>query len=428
MDDTMFDKENSKCELKELIRVLKQRIKESHTKIKKIKRPKLLLSALRELDDMVGMDRLKNSVACQTMSLINDINSRAKNISMLNAVLYGPPGVGKSKVGIILSKIWYGLGFLKETKNKQDYNLESLESSPTYSSITLFIIIFIFLIIIYGGSVAGFVYNNYGIYWFLLMIAVIFIILFLLYIFSKSTKNKRNIDNINEDNDGNIISVVSRQDFVAGFVGQTATKTKALLTKNLGKVLFIDEAYSLLNDSRDSFGHEALTTLNLFLSEHPDEIVVIFAGYKEKLKNGIFKEQPGLIRRCMWYFECDGYNADQLCEIFTIQTEKDGWKLSNIDEIYEIIHKYKDMFKSYGGDTERLLFFSKLEASKKNFYGKQDLERTLTPDNVKAGIIQLLQNNITSDDNPLDQNKKTSSLLKTLMEKINYEDSLSNSY
>ena len=88
--------------------------------------------------------------------------------------------------------------------------------------------------------------------------------------------------------DDQIIKVVTRADFVDRYVGWTSPKTIKLLEENLGKVLFVDEAYSLINGPHDEFGMEALTSLNLFLSQHSKEIIVIFAGYKDLLQTGVY--------------------------------------------------------------------------------------------------------------------------------------------
>jgi hypothetical protein len=162
--------------------------------------------------------------------------------------------------------------------------------------------------------------------------------------------------------------------------------------------VFIDEAYSLLNDSRDPYGLEALTTLNLFMSENPESIVVIFAGYEDLLQNGIFKAQPGLPRRCMWQFKCEGYNGPQLASIFYRQLEKEGWDVVNRKAVTKLITKNLDLFPSFGGDTERLSFFSQLEASRETFLSTKNTAhigiRTLTIEQIKRGLERLKENNI----------------------------------
>jgi len=161
--------------------------------------------------------------------------------------------------------------------------------------------------------------------------------------------------------------------------------------------LFIDEAYSLLNDTRDAYGMEALTTLNLFLSENPGKIVVIFAGYEDLMKYGIFQAQPGLLRRCMWKFKIDGYSGDELADIFFLQAKKEGWRIPSkeIRKIRNVISSNKQLFTAFGGDTERLLFFSQLEASKNSIsMSSSDLSgKLLTYNDIKMGIISLKENN-----------------------------------
>ena len=82
----------------------------------------------------------------------------------------------------------------------------------------------------------------------------------------------------------NIFKKATRSDFVAGYLGQTAIKTRDLVNSWLGGVLFIDEAYALGNEEkRDSFAKECIDTLCEALSDHKDEIMVIIAGYENEL-------------------------------------------------------------------------------------------------------------------------------------------------
>ena len=383
-------------ELDSLIHMLQHKIDTRDSQIKSIKDHKLLMSSLHELNSLVGMDRLKDSISLQVMRLVDGANNGEKSSKMLNTILYGPPGVGKTKVGIILAKIWCSLGYLKKpvTLTTNQPNVSSAanlnggiiqsQQNQTMNPLLLVALLVLFYGFTYIISGVSYVYNKAGFMWLMYILIATILIVGLLY-WNNTTYNY--ITNIVQDNeqdnlnlstslDGNssssktdnIITVVSRQDFVAEYVGQTATKTKALLYANMGKVLFVDEAYSLLNGDRDPFGMEALTTLNLFMSEHPNSIAVIFAGYKDLMKNGIFKAQPGLPRRCMWHFECTGYDGNQLSNIFLRQVYSAGWAIrkSDYDNIHSLICDNESKFKSYGGDTERLVFFSQLEASRKN--------------------------------------------------------------
>ncbi len=89
--------------------------------------------------------------------------------------------------------------------------------------------------------------------------------------------------------------VASRSDLVAGYVGQTAAKTKTVIRDALGGVLFIDEAYSLFRGSQD-FGKEAIDTLVDEMTKHNENLVVVLAGYQQEMKQFI-DSNPGLASR-----------------------------------------------------------------------------------------------------------------------------------
>jgi hypothetical protein len=205
--------------------------------------------------------------------------------------------------------------------------------------------------------------------------------------------------------DDEVIKIVTRADFVDKYVGWSDKKTIKLLEENLGKVLFVDEAYSLVTDMHDSFGMEVLTTINLFLSQHSNEIIVIFAGYKDLMEAGIFSFQPGLRRRFMWQFDCNGYTSEQLFDIFKLQLNKKGWGLTDEDTTKLLFQQNSDAFPSFGGDTERLTFFSELEHSRDFIANEKGMSiNKLTPDHVRRGILKLRENNIQSNPNEESQN------------------------
>lgn len=164
--------------------------------------------------------------------------------------------------------------------------------------------------------------------------------------------------------------VAAREDLIAEYLGQTAPKTKKVLESALGGVLFIDEAYSICNmdgGSKDKYGEECLSTINEFMSLHPDEIIIIFAGYKDKLMSSIFKAQPGLQRRCTWFFEIKDYTHRGLAKIFSRQLAKNSWSLSPDIDIEKIISDNKDIIQYGGGGTEKLSFFVKMEYANAKF-------------------------------------------------------------
>ena len=164
--------------------------------------------------------------------------------------------------------------------------------------------------------------------------------------------------------------VAAREDLIAEYLGQTAIKTKKVLESARGGVLFIDEAYSICNmdgGSKDKYGEECLTTINEFMSLHPDEIIIIFAGYKDKLMQSIFKAQPGLYRRCAYFFEIKDYTHRGLARIFSRQLTKNSWAMAPDIDMEKVIHDNKDVIQDGGGGTEKLSFFVKMEYGNSKF-------------------------------------------------------------
>lgn len=106
-----------------------------------------------------------------------------------------------------------------------------------------------------------------------------------------------------------------RSSLVGGYLGQTAIKTQKVIQSALGGVLFIDEAYSLVNSDDDSYGREAIETILKAMEDHRDELVVIVAGYDE-LMHKFIRSNPGLASRFNKYFHFPDYNGDELCQIF----------------------------------------------------------------------------------------------------------------
>ena len=421
-NDTIY---SNKSELEKLIDILKKGIKKNEPGIKYIKYPSLLVNALEELNHLIGMDRLKDSVAVQTVQLIERMKAGEKTTAMLNCMLCGPPGVGKTKAGTILAKIWFALGFLNAgNKTNTTTTQKKFEIPPTFPGgngnvggmdMSALVLLLVAWLATYAIQVMSFVYNQIGWFWLAFILGFIVLIIIFVYYGNSSSKTEWIKNYIYEEKavteeelknveDKDIITIVSRDSFVAHFLGQTASKTKALLEANIGKVVFIDEAYSLINDPRDAYGYECLNTLNLFLSENPDKIVVIFAGYKDMIENSIFTAQPGLKRRCMYRYEMEAYSGEELADIFFLQAEKDGWKIEDKEKIKKLIMRNESAFPAYGGSTEQLVYLSSLESTRHNLTSNITesflsteapsikKEKILTYKDVEKGLISLKEN------------------------------------
>lgn len=119
---------------------------------------------------------------------------------------------------------------------------------------------------------------------------------------------------------------VDRGGLVAGYVGQTALKTKEAIDKAMGGILFIDEAYTLAKGDND-FGQEAIDTILKAMEDNRDRFVVIVAGYPEPMDQ-FLKSNPGLQSRFNKYITFDDYNEEELFSIFDGLCQKNDLRLS----------------------------------------------------------------------------------------------------
>jgi stage V sporulation protein K len=117
-----------------------------------------------------------------------------------------------------------------------------------------------------------------------------------------------------------------RSQLVAGYVGQTAIKTKEVLDRALDGVLFIDEAYSLNSD--DDFGKEAIDTILKYMEDNRDRLIVIVAGYENEMDTFI-NSNPGLKSRFNKYFNFPNYSGSDLLDILLRITTKNKFNVSD---------------------------------------------------------------------------------------------------
>ena len=134
---------------------------------------------------------------------------------------------------------------------------------------------------------------------------------------------------------------VSRSDLVAGYLGQTAIKTKSILESALGGVLFIDEAYTLHQDDRDSFGTEAIDTILKFMEDYRNDIVIIFAGYSKEMET-FLDSNPGLRSRVPNKFIFEDYTIDELVEIGLLDLQKQKYKVDEEQYRKHLTNAYEE--------------------------------------------------------------------------------------
>ena len=144
---------------------------------------------------------------------------------------------------------------------------------------------------------------------------------------------------------------VDRSGLVAGFVGQTALKTQEVIQKAIGGVLFIDEAYALVNqDNGNDFGREVIEVLLKNMEDHRKDLVVIVAGYSQLMEKFIHSN-PGLESRFNKYFYFEDYDGAQLFTILQSMCVKNGYVLTPEGEALarrELMALYEDRDENFG--------------------------------------------------------------------------------
>jgi probable Rubsico expression protein CbbX len=121
---------------------------------------------------------------------------------------------------------------------------------------------------------------------------------------------------------------VTRDDLVGQYIGHTAPKTKEVLKKAMGGVLFIDESYYLYKpDNERDYGSEAIEILLQVMENQREDLVVILAGYKEPMDK-FFESNPGLSSRIANHIDFPDYSVDELMQIAKIMLEEQQYLLA----------------------------------------------------------------------------------------------------
>ena len=256
---------------------------------------------LEDINNMVGLKKLKMRIVDQILYLLQGFHKISKDSDYLHTVIYGPPGTGKTEIAEMMGKIYCKLDILKK----------------------------------------------------------------------------------------NIFKKVVRSDLVAGYLGQTAIKTKSVINECLGGVLFIDEAYSLgcSGEKKDSFAKECIDTLCEALSNNRDELMVIITGYKDALEENFFNLNPGLDSRFTWRFEIDKYTSKELYLILKKKIKDSEWQFENENVISESWFETNyDYFKNYGRDIESFITKIKISHSKRIFSDINGKKTYITKEDIDDGF------------------------------------------
>ena len=190
---------------------------------------------------------------------------------------------------------------------------------------------------------------------------------------------------------------VDRSGLVAGYLGQTAIQTAKVIQEAIGGVLFIDEAYALVESEEDSYGKECIATILKAMEDHRDELVVIVAGYDDLMYKFI-EANPGLRSRFNKYLHFPDYTGKEMEQIFQMQCKKNGYLLAEDAQTLlrgEFDRMYAERDDNFGnGRTVRNVFekiincqANRLAADPAGESLADEALMTLTEADVREGIM-----------------------------------------
>ena len=194
--------------------------------------------------------------------------------------------------------------------------------------------------------------------------------------------------------EGHLVTV-TRDDLVGQYIGHTAPKTKEVIKKAMGGVLFIDEAYYLYKPENErDYGAESIEILLQVMENNRDDLVVILAGYKDKMDR-FFQSNPGMRSRIAHHIDFPDYSADELLAIAKLMLAQQNYRFSPEGEraFADYIVRRMAMEHFANGrsirnalDRARLRQANRLFASSGKPLTKQDL-MTLEPQDILASRI-----------------------------------------
>jgi probable Rubsico expression protein CbbX len=186
-----------------------------------------------------------------------------------------------------------------------------------------------------------------------------------------------------------------RDDLVGEYVGQTAPKTRRLLDRAMGGVLFIDEASALYQpDNSKDFGLEAIEILLQVMENERDKFVVILAGYQDRMDT-FFDSNPGMRSRVAHHLDFADYDMDELVAIGRLMLERASYYLSPEAEMafrqYLAIRMQQPLFanaRSVRNELERarLRHAHRLATDQQRRWSRDDLMR-LEPEDILTGRV-----------------------------------------
>ena len=398
----------------------------------KVENPDLMMRSLKKLQSLVGNNDVKESVVNY---IYYYVHTKAKGHKFQkkqfnHCIIYGPPGTGKTTLAYILAGVWASLGVLPNKNHDKNRicTRDGTSSNGGYVvkyDMNTILTCAILLVIVYYVLVEIDKKTTSNVEEFpssLTIICIISIIVTVMYTNMRCPASKRtgNSNMINccgdaperynfsrssskrdsEDEEEDLVVVVSPSSFIGQYVGLTEVKTNEILNRSLGKVLFIDEAYSIARGENSSFGASAVDVIVDFLDKHPGELVVIFAGYKDKIENGLLKINSGLNRRFPWKFSCGKYSYEDLYAILEIKMKENFLAVSPQDKLAFKEQFYKGSFPNYGGSIDNLVVYMGMSLAKRTngcFNPRENGMDMVTPVDMVYAVKTIRMNSIEKE-------------------------------
>ncbi len=199
----------------------------------------------------------------------------------------------------------------------------------------------------------------------------------------------------------------TRDDLVGQYVGHTAPKTKEVLRRAYGGVLFIDEAYYLYRPENErDYGQEAIEILLQVMEAERDKLVVIFAGYKDRMDD-FFHSNPGLSSRVAHHIDFPDYDVDELMAIAHLMMAQQNYKFGpGAEDAFRayLERRIKRPRFAHGRsvrnsiDRARLRQANRLFGDSKDVLTREDL-MTITPDDILKSTV-FAEDHEAEDDEP----------------------------
>jgi probable Rubsico expression protein CbbX len=196
---------------------------------------------------------------------------------------------------------------------------------------------------------------------------------------------------------GHLVAV-TRDDLVGQYIGHTAPKTKEVLKKAMGGVLFIDEAYYLYRPENErDYGQEAIEILLQVMENQRDDLVVILAGYKDRMDT-FFRSNPGMSSRIAHHLDFPDYPASDLLRIADMMLEQQNYRFGpGAREVFEEYLSHRIQQPHFANarsvrnalDRARLRQASRLFADKDREFTPDDLSTIAEPDIRASRVFQL---------------------------------------